>query len=250
MNPQAFKMIGMRRAKGFLLGILLLFSFTGALSEEISPSLLSKQQIVAEVPGDSQNPNPLELEYAFPIVSWNQDELFVTMHRGKGRPDRLAIWQRIQAKFRVAQVLQAEEGPKFSYFDQVTSFRYKGNQFIHVPLIYSGTGHIRKDRIYCILPDLTLQVISLQPTPEGFSKHLRKGEGIWKGESDFFSDGRLAFEFNIWKEGDGNCCPSAGKVTGKYKIVGDVRWDPKANKRVADFKMLMDTFERTSVKDQ
>jgi hypothetical protein len=240
----------MEMGKGFVFGILFGIISASVFSEEVNPPLLSKGQIVADIPGDSLNPNPLELGYAFPVPSWNQEELFVTLHRGKRRPDRVAVWQRAQGKFRRLLVLEAEEGREFSYFDQVTSFRYKDNQFLHVPLIYTGTGHIRKDRIYCVLPSIALQEITFQPAPEGFSKHLKKGEGIWKGENDYFSDERLAFEFYIWKEGDGNCCPSAGKVTGTYKIFGDVRWDPKTNKQVADFKMLMDTFERTAVKGQ
>jgi len=228
----------------------LFFFASAAVPEPAHPPLVSKGQIVADIPGDSLNPNFLDLEYAFPIVSWNQEEMFVTLHRGKERPDRLAVWQRVESKFRNVLTLEAEEGPEFSYFDQVTSFHYKGNQFIHVPLIYTGTGHIRKDRIYCILPDLALQEIAFQPAPQGFLSHLKKGEGIWKGENDIFSDERLAFEFYIWNEGDANCCPTAGRVTGTYKIVGDVRWDEKAKKNVTDFKMLMDTFERTAVKEQ
>lgn len=245
---KSFNVIGMMMGKGFVFGILFSIISTSVFSEEVNPLLFSKGQIVADIPRDSLNPNLLELVYAFPVSTWNQEELFVTLHCGKGCPDRLAVWQRAQGKFRKLLVLEAEEGPEFSYFDRVTSFRYKGNQFLHVPLIYSGTGHIRRDRIYCILPDLTLQEIAYQPAPQGFLNHLKKGEGVWKGENDYFSDERLAFEFYIWKEGDGNCCPSAGKVTGTYQIVGDVRGDPKANKQVADFKMLMDTFERTAVK--
>lgn len=240
----------MEMGKGFVFAILLFVSSASVFPEEVNPTLLSKGRIVADIPGDSLNPNPLELGYAFPVPSWNQEELFVTLHRGKGRPDRLAVWRNVQGKFRAVLDLEAEEGPDFSYFDQVTSFRYKGNQFLHVPLIYTGTGHIRKDRIYCVLPSSALQEITFQPAPEAFSKHLKKGEGVWKGENDFFSDERLAFEFYIWKEGDGNCCPSAGRVTGTYQIFGEVRWDPKTNKQVADFKMLMNTYERTAVKDQ
>lgn len=233
--------------KGFVFAILIFVSSASVFTEGVNPTLLSKGQIVADILADSLNPNPLELEYAFPFPSWNQEELFVTLHRGKGRPDRLAVWQREQGKFRELLVLEAEENPEFSYFERVTSFRYKGNQFIHVPLIYTGTGHLRKDRIYCVLPSMALQEIAFQPAPETFSKHLKKGEGVWKGENDFFSDERLAFEFYIWKERDGNCCPSAGKVTGTYKIIGDLRWDLKTNQQVADFKMLMDTFERKPV---
>ena len=47
---------------------------------------------------------------------------------------------------------------------------------------------------------------------------LKKGEGVWKGEGNNLSSQGLTFDFDIWKEGDGNCCPSAGYVTGEYEL--------------------------------
>jgi hypothetical protein len=211
--------------------------------------LLTKGEIAASIPPDSNNKFPSELSYAFSIETYNQNQLYVTMHKGKDRPDLLRIWRNTDDKYAIVQEMTAENS--LAYFDQVAVFNYnvvgdQREQFIHIPLIYSGTGHYRDDTIYCILPDLSLQKVDFEP---GCAVKLQPGEGVRKGETLFLSSNKLEFEFYIWKEGDANCCPSAGRVKGTYKIVGDRRYDPSKNAEVTHFRMIFNTCKRFPVND-
>ena len=62
------------------------------------------------------------------------------------------------------------------------------------------------------------RVVDFIHAPQTYKPYLKTGEGVWKGEGNIFSPEKLAFEFYIWKEGDANCCPSAGYVTGEYEL--------------------------------
>ena len=53
---------------------------------------------------------------------------------------------------------------------------------------------------------------------QGYVDRLAAGEGVWKGEQVILTGEGLAFEFWIWGDGDGNCCPSRGRVSGSFAI--------------------------------
>lgn len=78
------------------------------------------------------------------------------------------------------------------------------------------------------------------------SDRLNKGE-IAQTESNIFTDDKLEFKFYIWNRGDPTCCPSAGKVIGTYKIVGERRYNRDKKKYVADYKVVVDTFRREPI---
>jgi hypothetical protein len=80
-----------------------------------------------------------------------------------------------------------------------------------------GTAYEHEDDFYRIESGRLTELA----TPEGLPLVLAPGEGVWKGFSESFKDDRLEFEFGIWKGGDANCCPTAGRVKGTYTIVGD-----------------------------
>ena len=103
-------------------------------------------------------------------------------------------------------------------------FRYNGDIFIHVTLLYSGTGHFVKESVFAIRSDNTLAEVAF-PTVAGVKVQLKPGEGVWKGVSTRLSDDKLEFEYYIWNEGDANCCPTAGSVTGTFKISKQTRLD-------------------------
>jgi HEAT repeat protein/uncharacterized protein YecT (DUF1311 family) len=219
-----------------------------AAKEKELVRLYKKNEIVASIPPDSNNKYSSDLEYVFSIATYNQNELYVTLHKGKDRPDLLRIWRKTDDRYAIAKEMTAGENDG-AYFDQVSAFSYnitrdQREQFIHVPLIFSGTGHYREDTIYCILPDLSLQEIVIEPAPDWFADKLKPGEGVWKGEILSLSSDKLEFEFYIWNEGDANCCPTAGRVKGTYKIVGDRHYDTNKKSEVANFRMIVGTYKR------
>jgi hypothetical protein len=57
-------------------------------------------------------------------------------------------------------------------------------------------------------------------SPEDWYKNqLAASETVRHPGRNFFSDDGLEFEFQIWNSNDQDCCPTAGQVTGTYKIV-------------------------------
>lgn len=89
-----------------------------------------------------------------------------------------------------------------------------------------GTGRFGDEYAYILNANGVLPVTVLKSSLE--YKDFAKDEGNWKGESVWVSanrheedDDRLLFRFGIWKDGDGNCCPSRGYVTGKYTLAKD-----------------------------
>jgi len=79
-----------------------------------------------------------------------------------------------------------------------------------------------------------------------YKKQLAKGENVWKGEFNSFKDDNATFEFFIWKDGDGNCCPSAGRVTGSYGLTGERHYDAETKQWSAQFRISPASFKRES----
>ena len=89
-------------------------------------------------------------------------------------------------------------------------------------------------------PDVKLEEVEFIPASESFKEKLAKGEGVWKGVGSTFTDDGLFFNFEIYKDGDANCCPSAGKVTGTYKL---------ERKPDGKLRIIMDKVKREPIAD-
>jgi hypothetical protein len=63
--------------------------------------------------------------------------------------------------------------------------------------------------------------------PEAWYKsRLRPGESTWNSNRNFFSNDNLSFAFFIWAGQDPHASPSAGVVTGTYKIIREIKPQP------------------------
>jgi hypothetical protein len=62
-----------------------------------------------------------------------------------------------------------------------------------------------------------------------------------------FSDSGLEFEYYIWNEGDANCCPTAGKVTGTFKLMKETKFD-SVRGWYDEWSMTVDKAMRTPIK--
>lgn len=74
-----------------------------------------------------------------------------------------------------------------------------------------GTGSLFYEKYFIIDPDTGLpDVLDMSLIEETLKELLPPKHGIWKGGS--FSLRNLSYVSPVWKDGDGNCCPSGGRV--------------------------------------
>lgn len=87
-----------------------------------------------------------------------------------------------------------------------------GNRVLCTDCQMSGSGAFHDERYWvwdsvkCVPRDLKLY----RPFHDALDKLLPEGHGIWRGSGPNIRT--LFYEKWTWRDGDGNCCPSGGKV--------------------------------------
>lgn len=184
----------------------------------------TKSEIVVAIAGEDGAKPPGELAYASSLYPCAEQEIFVTHHRSESGFDRLRFWKRNQNTYSLMREFNGgadQEGVE-KHLDDFHKFRIGDEQFVHVSLNNSGTCACHEDTILhltCHSNRAALDDVQLELPSEWYKPKLNKGEGVWKGEVYDFSDDKLNFEFGIWKEDDANCCPTAGRVEGSFKLL-------------------------------
>ena len=88
-------------------------------------------------------------------------------------------------------------------------------RLLDVPGSMDGTGAFNAGSLYALEGDKP-EEIDIESWLDDLAKRLPKGWGAWKG---IFPDYRtLGASTPLWKTGDGNCCPTAGRATIKLGI--------------------------------
>jgi hypothetical protein len=238
----------MQTARAILISCILITPVGGYAAPK---ELFSKQEIICL---KGEEARPWDLKWALTEDSWNTStnaELFVTVHEranadahanailpGYDPEYTAAIYIRVGDKFRLLKRLDSF----MSYFlkPNIVWASTKGDRelLVQVTEIAYGTGHLATEHVFTPTYDLTLEEVEFIPAHESYKTHLARGEG-WQFEANTFTDNGLFFRFFIGKEGDGNCCPSAGKVTGTYKL--------ERSRRDGGLRISMDTFKREPV---
>jgi hypothetical protein len=77
-----------------------------------------------------------------------------------------------------------------------------------------------------------------------YEKRLARIEHVWKGETNQFRNERSTFTFGSWRDGDANCCPSGGEVTGRFTLEGGKRFDPSKKRWSTEFRIVPTDFVR------
>jgi len=181
--------------------------------------IFTKNQIVATIPEEKDSHNSMDLIWGITQYTCNQHEIFISVHKENlnrefSDAQHIAcIYRKIGEEYELLKKIHT-----MGYFEEPNCFWIERKQLIQITEIQYGTGHIRTEHIFRPLCSGDIQKVEFIPAPLFYKKHLNEAEGIWKGEINKFSKDGLFFTFYIWKEGDPNCCPSAGKVTGTYKI--------------------------------
>lgn len=96
-----------------------------------------------------------------------------------------------------------------------------------------GTGNFHIEYYFLFDEDTRLPVpLNLDVIDQRLATLLPEGRAVWKGGG--FDIESLTYSSPVWQEGDGNCCPSAGRVTMQLNIeenelvVTDAQYDPDA----------------------
>ena len=101
--------------------------------------------------------------------------------------------------------------PKFVTVEGHTVLAYRAPQ--------GGTGNFHLEYYFVFDPKTRLPVrLSLVPIEAKLKEILPEGMAVWKGGG--FNIVTLSYNHSVWQKGDGNCCPSAGRVSMKLEIRG------------------------------
>lgn len=215
--------------------------------------LWTKAEIAAPIPPSEGQRDARKLDSEVRIPAPGVAVLLATIHRGDGNPDHLAVWGPVGDRYEPLALEgwdESEENRSDGVLAPPGAFGHGNERFIHLELRIPGTAFLHEDTFFWIAPDLTLHKVGFQAAPEGYLNQLKKGEGIWKGEMNKFTNDKMEFEFFIWNEGDGNCCPTAGHVKGEYKLVGERKFDPARKTWSADFRIVPATYTRMAIEKQ
>lgn len=206
--------------------------------------LQTGQQVESPIPPAEGLRSPLKLAAKADLAGPSGISLLVTIHGSDERGDLVRIWKAVEDRFLLIKEIDSPENdPQGAAYEQPEGFRLSGEYFIHLMLRFSGTGYGHEDTFFWVAPDATLHETKFV-NPIGQYQGLHDGEGVWKGEMNTFQDDACTFWFGIWKEGDGNCCPSGGEVDGHYKLIGQSSYNPETKKWSADFQIVPADFKR------
>lgn len=97
---------------------------------------------------------------------------------------------------------------------------------------YMGTGNHNADLIFRWADDGELVQVDNWSWRDTLDQKLPEGLEIWKGVD--FQYAELFAASPLWKQGDGNCCPTGGEVFLDFEIQDDVLVVTSANVRGAE----------------
>lgn len=97
---------------------------------------------------------------------------------------------------------------------------------------YMGTGNHNADLIFRWADDGELVQVDNWSWRDSLDQKLPEGLEIWKGVD--FQYAELFAASPLWKQGDGNCCPTGGEVFLDFEIQDDVLVVTSANVRSAE----------------
>jgi hypothetical protein len=109
-----------------------------------------------------------------------------------------------------------------AFFKPPTVFRRPdGTDYVVIPGVYGGTGRGSADVLFRWTPgaERSLTQIDNESWRDGLETQLPKGLGVWKGVIIDYEE-MIAFT-PLWRDDDGNCCPSGGSAILDFDIQDD-----------------------------
>ncbi len=237
-----------------------------ARQSKLSTRAYSREQIAASIAPDADHKYPLELAYLFPIynesVAAHEPEFLISLHRGRERPDRLVFWKRIgEDRYRQVKLMESPEMV-------LSEGRFRIPQAFHATVFASGQGPGSNDverfvdvpqtacNTWCVVDNVfaihdgDFIPVAIESPEKWYKPRLRRGESTWHSNANSFSDDKLSFAFSIWAGEDPHASPSAGEVSGTYKIIretGAPSARAAAAKPVTGWKMVVENAERNPI---
>jgi hypothetical protein len=146
---------------------------------------------------------------------------------------------------RLMNTMKSESGVLYEKF---IAFQENGEHFIYASTPPEGSGAFMTEAIFWIAPDRTLCPVVFEQAGRAYEKKVNPEEFVITGGPGilFYKDS-LRFEFFIANKGDSSCCPTAGKISGTYKVIGEENFDPESKKYRCTFKLVADKYKRDIV---
>ena len=194
-----------------------------ARSVDESKRRYTKEDIVADVPADADHEYAMTLKS---LLTIDGTDFVVTLYSGQDL-DRVAIWKKTAAnRYQRIEEMEAEAADDES-FQPPTVVNLKtspsGDElpFLYIiEEVYRGVA----ETLFAIDKDNdALEPVEIESAKDWFGQRLRSGEGISIYSGNRFENDKVPeFVLHLTKPTDPNCCPSAGKVTGRYLIVKEI----------------------------
>ena len=145
---------------------------------------------------------------------------------------RVAVYARQAGGYRLERVLLRNNTDDTFFEDPkwigVSSETYGGKSSHQVKLftvteVWFGTGQLTRHHVFAEHKDRLIPVKWVSPV-ETLPWRLLEGQAVWKGigmaskAATEGSDSTVEFGFYVWNKGDGNCCPTGGRVCGELGL--------------------------------
>ena len=85
----------------------------------------------------------------------------------------------------------------------------QSRRLLVIPGYLEGTGNFNAELVY-LLEGGQFHEVDTESWLKELQRRLPKGMGAWKGIYPDYDS--LTAETPLWKDGDGNCCPTAGRA--------------------------------------
>ena len=105
-------------------------------------------------------------------------------------------------------VAMTETDPAISY-EKPKLLRSGGRVLLRIPGYESGTGNFNRERLF-VWRDGQWRNVDTATWLDDLARRLPRGHGAWKGIYPDYVTMRTSTP--IWREGDGNACPSGGRA--------------------------------------
>ena len=102
-------------------------------------------------------------------------------------------------------------------YEAPSLFQTEHGTFVVFPGRYGGTGNHNADVLYR-LDASGVTEIELSSWWSTVDARLPEGLGVWKGVDYRWPD--LSARTFLWRDGDGNCCPTGGQATLDFRVEG------------------------------
>ena len=203
---------------------------------------VTRATLVAPIPPDSEHPFPRRPWLVVDDTIAERPITVVVYRGGDSLPgsrgytsDRAVIAAPSGDAYQVLHTIdsdgywETEGGPRgpywngTSFIDTAYVFRYGGHRFLRVAEGFYGTGAAVLEHVFTLDSAGRVAGVPVMDANERLAPLTQAGEYLAGGRFTVVADDSLEYQVWVYARGDPNCCPSAGTIRARYRIVGDGR---------------------------